>query len=152
MSRAALTLDRPEQRRKAAHWCMTAPFGTRVTFQEAKRTTDQNSALWLLLTAVASHVKWHGQRLSPEDWKILFLASLNTEMRIVPNLDGTGFVPLGRSSSKLSISEMRDLIELIIAFGAQHDLNLFDSAKGGGEPNKLPAEAVLQLADQREVA
>ncbi len=48
---------------------------------------------------------------------------------MVPNLDGTGFVNLGRSSSDLSKSEMSDLIELIHAFGANHGVKFQDDAE-----------------------
>jgi hypothetical protein len=47
----------------------------------------------------------------------------------VPNIDGTGFVNLGRSSSDLSKQEFIDLIELITAFGAQHGVVFSDEAK-----------------------
>jgi hypothetical protein len=54
---------------------------------------------------------------------------LSQELRVVPNIDGTGFVPLGRSSSKLTVKEMTDLIELIFAFGAKHGVTFTDEAK-----------------------
>jgi hypothetical protein len=75
--------------------------------------------MWAMLTEVARQVKWHGQRLSADDWKLVFLSALKQELRIVPNLDGTGFVQLGRSSSSLSVGEMADLMDLIAAFGAR---------------------------------
>lgn len=120
MSRATLILTGREVRERAAAWCRNAPPGTRVEFKEAKRSTDQNALMWAMLTEVARQVEWHGLRLSADDWKLIFLASLHQEMRLVPNLDGTGFVNLGRSSSDLTKAEMSDLIELIGAFGAQH--------------------------------
>ena len=52
--------------------------------------------------------------------------ALKREVRMVPNLDGNGFVSLGRSSSDLSKSEMSDLMELIAAFGAQHGVEFRD--------------------------
>ena len=119
MSRAVLVLDRQSDRDRAASWVRQAPWGTRITFQEAKRTTDQNARMWAMLTEVARQVKWHGQRLSADDWKLVFLSALKQELRIVPNLDGTGFVQLGRSSSSLSVGEMADLMDLIAAFGAR---------------------------------
>lgn len=73
-----------------------------------------------MLTDVATQLKWHGISLTPDDWKLVFLDSLNRESRFVPNIDGTGFVNLGRSSADLSKEEMSELIELIFAFGAQH--------------------------------
>jgi hypothetical protein len=75
--------------------------------------------MWAMLTDVARQVKWHGQKLSPDDWKVVFLSALKAELRMVPNLDGNGFVQLGRSSSALSVDEMSDLMALIEAFGAQ---------------------------------
>lgn len=119
MSRAVVILNRASDRERVQAWAAKAPWGTRVTFQEAKRTSDQNARMWAMLTEVARQVKWHGQRLSADDWKLVFLSALKQELRIVPNLDGTGFVQLGRSSSSLSVGEMADLMDLIAAFGAR---------------------------------
>jgi hypothetical protein len=83
-------------------------------------TLPQNARMWAMLTDVAQQVPWHGIRLAPDDWKLMFLDALKREIRMVPNLDGNGFVNLGRSSSDLSKSEMGDLMELIAAFGAKH--------------------------------
>ena len=126
MSRAVLILHRQTDRDRAAAWVRSAPWGTRITFQEAKRSSDQNAKMWAMLTEVARQVKWHGQRLSADDWKLVFLAALKAELRIVPNLDGTGFVALGRSSSDLSVSEMADLLDLIAAFGARQGVEFAD--------------------------
>jgi hypothetical protein len=82
--------------------------------------------MWAALSDIAMQLPWHGQKLRPEDWKLVFLDALKHEFRMVPNLDNTGFVNLGRSSSDLSKSEMSDLIELIAAFGAQHGVKFGD--------------------------
>jgi hypothetical protein len=119
MSRAVLILHRQSDRDRASAWVRSAPWGTRITFQEAKRSSDQNAKMWAMLTEVARQVKWHGQKLSPDDWKVVFLSALKAELRMVPNLDGNGFVQLGRSSSALSVDEMSDLMALIEAFGAR---------------------------------
>ena len=126
MSRAVVILNSRHEREKASRWCLTAPSGTRVEFKEAKRSIPQNARMWAMLTDVAQQVQWHGQRLSADDWKVVFLAGLNQEMRIVPNLNGNGFVQLGRSSSDLSKQEMGDLMELIAAFGAQQGVAFHD--------------------------
>jgi hypothetical protein len=120
MSRAAIILNSRAERERAANWAAKLPSGTRVEFKAARRTLDQNSKLWAMLTEVATQVNWHGAKLTPNDWKLVFLDALKRETRAVPNIDGTGFVELGRSSSDLSKSEMGDLIELIYAFGATH--------------------------------
>jgi hypothetical protein len=140
MSRAVIILTSRETRHRAASWVMKAPTGTRVEFKEAKRSTDQNALMWACLTEIARSVVWHGVKLSADDWKLIFLSALKQEMRLVPNLDGTGFVSLGRSSSDLSKAEMSDLIELLFQFGAEQGLDL-QAAGGGAEANNLPPRA-----------
>lgn len=127
MSRALLTIRAAADRLKACDWAMKAPFGTRIEFKAARRTMPQNDRMWAMLTDVAQQLEWHGKRLKPDQWKLVFLDGLKRELQIVPNLDGTGFVNLGRSSSDLSKSEMGDLMELIAAFGAQHGVKFHDA-------------------------
>lgn len=126
MSRATIILTSQETRQRAASWCLKAPSGCRVEFKEAKRTTDQNALMWASLTEVARQVEWHGLKLSADDWKLIFLASLHQEMRLVPNIDGTGFVNLGRSSSDLSKEDFSSLIDLIAAWGAENGVTFTD--------------------------
>ena len=127
MSRYLVTLKSGADRQRAARFIAAAPFGTRVEFKATKRTIPQNDKMWAALTDVATQLKWNGQRLHAEDWKYIFLDALKRELRIVPNLDGTGFVNLGRSSSDLSKGEMSDLIELINEFGAKHGVIFHDT-------------------------
>lgn len=82
-----------------------------------------------MLTEVSYQLAWHGQKLRPDDWKLVFLDALKRELRIVPNIDGTGFVNLGRSSSDLSKHEMSDMIELMHEFGARHGVIFSDLAE-----------------------
>lgn len=124
MSRALLVLYSDAMRAKAIDWIRRAPKETRVEFKGPKRTLPQNDRMWWLVSMLSDQVKWHGQKLSPEDWKVLMLSGLSQEMRVVPNLAGTGFVPLGRSSSRLSVQEMADLITLIEAFCAERGIEI----------------------------
>lgn len=137
MSRAQITLSGKFDRERAIRWIGQAKPGTRVIFKDAKRTQAQNDKLWAMLTEVATQVEWHGQKLKPDDWKLVFLDALKRELRIVPNIDGNGFVNLGRSSSNLSKGEMSDLIEIILMFGANHGV------KFRGDP---PADEAGQAA------
>jgi hypothetical protein len=122
MTRAVVVITSRAMRERIAAWAEKAPAGTRVEFKAPRRTLDQNSRMWAMLTDIAKQVKWHGLNLTPDDWKLIFLDALKREVRMVPNLDGNGFVSLGRSSSDLSKSEMGDLMELIEMFGAKHDV------------------------------
>lgn len=84
MGRAVLVLNSRSERNKAKDWIERAPSGTRVTFQASKRTTDQNSILWACLSEIAQRVEWHGLKLIADDWKLIFMHALNSELRIVP--------------------------------------------------------------------
>lgn len=126
MTRALIVINGDPERQRAAHWAAKVPVGTRIEYKAPKRTLPQNDRLWAMLTDVATQLPWHGIKLSADDWKLLFLDSLKRELRMVPNLDGNGFVNLGRSSSDLSKAEMTDLIDLIHAFGANHNVVFHD--------------------------
>lgn len=125
MNRTAV-LTNPQQAHSAmrALWEACRPYlmgGGRlvVTVKPETRTTAQNARLWAMLTDVAEQVQWYGKKLSPADWKHVFSASLR-KLDVVPNLDGSGFVALGMSTSQMTRAEMSALQELIEAFGAEH--------------------------------
>jgi hypothetical protein len=111
----------PQSRGRALEAVRTAPDGHSVTVAEATRTLEQNARLWALLSDVSRQVDWYGKKLSPEDWKHVFSSSLR-KLDVVPNLDGTGFVALGLSTSKMTKGELSDLMTLIEAFGAERDV------------------------------
>ena len=126
MSRYLFTLYSQADRDRALRTVSAAPAGSRVEIKSAKRSLDQNSKLWAMLTEVAQQLPWHGIKLRPDDWKLLFLDALKRELHTVPNLEGTGFVNLGQSSSDLTKDEMGDLFELIYEFGARHGVRFLD--------------------------
>lgn len=101
--------------------------GKRLTLQvgEETRSSDQNRLLWAMLGDVSRQVVWHGQKLSPEDWKHVFSASMKKQ-RAVPGIDG-GFVVLGQSTSRMSKAEFSELCDLIQAFGAQQGVEFSDA-------------------------
>lgn len=131
MSRALIVLNGMSDREKAVRWVWGVTAGARVEFKAPKRTTPQNDKMWAMLTELAEQLAWHGKKLMPDDWKLVMLDALRREkaqeLRFVPNTDGTGFVNLSTSSSDLSKDEMADLIELIFAFGAKHDVIFKDT-------------------------
>lgn len=97
-----------------------------VKLERQKRTVDQNAKMWSMLTEVSKQVDWYGEKLSPEDWKHVFTASLSKQ-RAVPGIDG-GFVILGKATSKMTKAQIADLIELIYAFGAEHEVRFNDQS------------------------
>lgn len=94
--------------------------GQRLTLEirPEKRSDAQNRRLWAMLADISAQVEWHGKKLGAEDWKAVFTASLRS-MNVVPNLDNTGFVVLGQSTSRMTKAEMCELQELMEAFGAE---------------------------------
>jgi len=125
--RLALTLFNPDQGHKefVKAWELSKSMlfaGHRLTLEirPEKRSDAQNRRLWALLTDISQQVEWHGQKLSPEDWKHIFSAAMKKQ-RAVPGLDG-GFVVLGQSTSRMTKAEMSEMQELMAAFGAEHNV------------------------------
>jgi len=81
------------------------------------RSLEQNARLWAMLDEISKQVDWYGRKLTAEEWKHVFSASLKKQ-DVVPGLDG-GFVVLGLSTSKMTKAEMCDLQTLMEAFGAE---------------------------------
>lgn len=102
-----------------------------IIIQEDTRSLAQNRMLWSCLNDVSSQVVWYGRKMDPESWKHVFSASLKKQ-DTVPGIDG-GFVVLGQSTSKMRVSEMRDLITLIHAFGANHNVTFSDESARAAE-------------------
>ncbi len=125
MGRALIILTSPAERSKAVRWVHQAPPGTRLEFKATKRSIDQNSKMWACLTDVATQVVWYGTKLSADDWKDIFSASLR-KARVVPGIDVGTYVPLGMRTSDMSKDELSALIELILAFGAEHGVTFHD--------------------------
>lgn len=119
MARATVIINGDASRQKAMHWAARAPLGTSVTFAKAKRSVPQNSLLWARLSQIAQEVEWYGQKLTAEDFKDMFTASLR-KARLVPGIDPGSFVLLGLHTSDMDKEEMGLLLDLIDAFAAEH--------------------------------
>lgn len=125
MGKAALTINSTAARDKAMSWLRQAPWGTHITFKRSKRSLPQNARLWSCLTEISAQVEWYGQKLSPDDWKDVFTASLR-RARVVPGLDAGSFVPLGMRTSDMTKDEFSDLLELINAFAAERGVTFLE--------------------------
>lgn len=106
--------------RYAAGFGFDKPYVVEV--KPLTRTIEQNSCLWAMLADISAQVVWHGQKLSSEDWKNVFSAAL-AKQRVVPNIDNSGFVVLGQSTSKMSVAQMSEMIELMMCFGAENSVS-----------------------------
>lgn len=119
------------QRETLIRYLNERDLGFWVTVFDKLRTVPQNDRLHPMIRPIAQQMVWHGQLLSEDDWRLLFMDQLNREMRVVPNLDGTGFVQLGRSSRKLRVSDFSDLMTLVEMFAAKHGIEIEEDAKNG---------------------
>lgn len=113
-------------RGRAIEAVRTCDQGMVVEIKERTRSLDQNAALWPLLDEIATQVEWYGKKLTAENWKDIMTASLKRN-QVVPGLDG-GFVVLGQSTSQMTKREFSELLDLIHAFAAEHDVKLQDIA------------------------
>lgn len=122
MSRAVVQIKSEADRSQITTWTRNVPVGTTVEFRAPRRSTDQNALMWSLLGQVSKQVDWYGTKLSSEDWKDVLTASLR-HARVVPGIDPGTFVPLGMRTSQMTKEEISNLIELVYAFGAEHDVH-----------------------------
>lgn len=122
MDKQVIYLTSPLARRNAAHLAATAPDGYRCEIRAKTRTLAQNDLMWSVLTDISRQVDFvvNGAlvKVSPEEVKDILTASLRRETRMAMGLDG-GMVLLGQRTSKMTVRELSELIELAHAFGAE---------------------------------
>lgn len=131
MSRWVLVLNDDLNIQKAINWLRSPklPRGMRIEFKMPKRTTPQNDRMWAMLTEVAETMRKRGTDYTTDEWKVIFMHACGREIRLLPSLDGKGFIPYGQSSSDLSKQEMTDLIEFMLAWGAENGVTFNDTRK-----------------------
>lgn len=109
---------------------MLAVGPVRVTVEEHKstRSAEQNAKLHAMLQDISRQRQWAGQWLDVEDWKRLMVAAWcranKQAVRIVPALDGHGFDVIYKRTSKLSVTEMIDLIEFVQWWAVENGVRL----------------------------
>lgn len=106
---------------------LSAPEGHVVKISEPTRNLEQNAKMWAMLADLEHQCHWHGVKLVAEEWKDLLSAGL-VQSKVVPNLEGNGFVILGQRTSKLTKSQFSALIELIYSFGSERNVEWTDPA------------------------
>lgn len=128
-----------EARRRAAQDCLHAEEGWIVTVSEPTRTADQNARYHAMFGDIAKQCQFMGQRWSLEDWKRLLVHAFEKAMqkagtpirhggRIVPALDGEGFVQLGTQTRNFLKGEASDFIEFLFAWGAAQGVEWSEEA------------------------
>lgn len=124
MTGQTLILGTERAAKEAVRIIIAAPRGSVMTVKPPLRTIDQNSKLWAMLSDV-SRAKPDGRQHTPEVWKALFMAACGHAVQFEAGLDGAPF-PVGFRSSRLSKSQMVDLIDFISAWGSERGVQWTD--------------------------
>jgi hypothetical protein len=127
MSKHLVILNSRHDRERAARAIAAAPAGSVVEVRAPKRTSDQNSLLWAMLSQI-SMAKPQGRHHTPEVWKALFMHAAGHAVQFEPGLDGSPF-PIGFRSSKLTKAQFSNLIEFILAYAAEQGVVLSTEAE-----------------------
>lgn len=107
---------------------MIAPEGSVAEFKDATRTLEQNAKMWPMLEDISGQVEWYKNWMSQDEWKDFFSAII-LKQRVVPNMDGTGFIAVGGRTSTMGKKVFSEMIELMYAFGAEHDVIWSEKSK-----------------------
>lgn len=91
-----------------------------IEVKREKRSLEQNSIFWAILTDLSKQVDWYGNKLTPEEWKIMLTASMK-QQKTIPGIHG-GFVVVGASTSQMTKDEMGELITIAHAFGDEKEV------------------------------
>lgn len=124
--RAIVTLRTQSDRDKAARWAQGVALGSKIVFHGPARSIPQNDALHAAIGDIARQRDYHGVKLPVSSWKLLFLDALDRDVRMLPNLDGTGFVSVGKSTAGLSKEEFTGLLSLIYEWGNRNQIEWSD--------------------------
>lgn len=94
-----------------------------VIVKPATRNLEQNAKLHAMFADVARQKEYAGRKLSPEQWKVLFVSGHAIATKegadIVPGLENE-FVNIRESTAQMSVKRMASLIEYISAWGADN--------------------------------
>lgn len=99
-------------------------IGSVVTVTPPKASNELTSRMHCAIRCIAKQVKWAGEKLSEEDWKRLFVAA-HFGQRVLPSIDGQGFVVLDRRTGRMSGRQKFDLVEYVYAWGSERGV-VFD--------------------------
>jgi hypothetical protein len=113
-----------------------------VSIKPATRSMEQNNMMWSVLTDLSKQCEWvvdgRSVRLPPEDVKHILTAALKQHQRMAL-IPGGGVVMLGQSTSKMTKSQMSDLITLGHAWGDERGVKWSRTSLGRDWPDEVTA-------------
>lgn len=123
-----ITLRGDVQRNFAKRRIDQAPANAVVTIKEAARSNDQNAKLWAMLGDI-SRAKPDGLEHTADMWKCLMMKACGHQVQFVNGIDGEPF-PVGFRTSRLTVSQMCDLITCAQEYGDRHGVRWTDEQRG----------------------
>jgi hypothetical protein len=123
-----------------------APVGYKVTIEEAAKSRGQEARYHAMIGDIAKHCTFMDRKWDRDDWKRLLCDAFVRVMReqakaqgkpdpfaeqckMIPNLDGTGFVQLGVQTRKFKKSMASEFIEFLFCYGAENAVQWSDTSK-----------------------
>ncbi len=94
--------------------------------QPKARTLDQSAKLWAISADIAkSGIEWGGLKLSKNNWFRLLVASIYGQ-KMVPALDGNGFVFVDARTSRMTKEQISEVIAFAESWAVSHGVELSD--------------------------
>lgn len=97
-----------------------------VVEEGERRSLEQNSKMWAMLTEFAAQVELAGRHFEPAQWKAILLHAWGQEIEFLPSLDGSAFIPYGNQSSKMLKRDMISFLEFMLAEGTKRGVKFAD--------------------------
>jgi hypothetical protein len=121
-------------RRLAMEAVRSAEQGMVVTIRKPNRSLDQNAKFHSAVADIAkAKPVWNNITMDADDWKALLILShaiatggQDGAMRLVPDLEGKGYVQLRESSARMTVARSASLIDYVTAWAAAHGIPLQD--------------------------
>ncbi|MGI9338350.1 MAG: recombination protein NinB [Gammaproteobacteria bacterium] len=107
---------------KTAVLAMDWPIDVKISKHRESRSLKQNSLMWKWNSEIMTHMREHyGQIADAEDWHEVLVSRLQpVETGVIELPDGNVFF-LGRTrTSKMTVAEMSDYLNLLEAYCAEH--------------------------------
>lgn len=136
-----------EARRRAAQACTQAPEGWRVRIEPPPKSRPQEERYHAMIGDIAKQLLWHDQVLDAEEWKRLLIAAYVVvarsnakaegkgdpfagQGRILPAIDGSGWVQCYVSSSRFTKAQAGEFIEYLLGWGEANGVIWSERARG----------------------
>lgn len=130
-------------RRLALEAVRTAEQGMVVTIRKPNRSRDQQAIFHALCDDIAkANPVYAGIHMDAADWKALLILSHATatkgeggKLRLVPDLEGEGYVQMRESEARMSVARSSSLIAYTEAWAVKHGVVLRAPSMAAGLPS-----------------